>query len=96
MDEDGRAALRDALIRESVALGALALLMFALGPGRVLVPAWIAAARRRLFPVDPYAAEVAEFAREVSEHEHETARQDRRSAGGGNPCGCGLPPVGHR
>jgi hypothetical protein len=86
MDEETRQALKDALVREAVALGALFVIVIALGPGRVLVPAWISRARAWLRPADPHEAQVREFAREVSAYEH-AARQDRRPADGG--CGCG-------
>jgi hypothetical protein len=86
MDDETRQALKDALVREAVALGALALIMFAIGPGRVLVPAWLHRARQWFRPADPHEAQVREFAREVSAYEH-AARADRRPADGG--CGCG-------
>lgn len=89
MDEATRAALKDALARELVALGALALILFAMGPGRTLVPAWIARARTLMAGRDAHEGQVRQFAREVSEWDHEqTARANRKPATGGG-CGCG-------
>jgi len=83
-------ALKDAVIREAVALASIGLLLWLMGPGRVLIPAWLARAKRSLWGEgDPHEAQVRQFSREVSEYEHEQAsRQDRGPAAGG-PCGCG-------
>jgi hypothetical protein len=88
--EDGRAVLRDALIREGVALLVMAGLLWYLGPGKI----WAAgiAHRVRQFRKGRTAridAEVARFGREVSTWEHEQAKAQDRGAGGGSPCGCG-------
>jgi uncharacterized membrane protein len=81
--------VKDALIREAIALGALALILFAVGPGRTLVPALITRARLLWGGTDPFEAQARQFASEVSRWDHEqAAKPDRRSAGGG-PCGCG-------
>lgn len=88
MDEATRAALKDALARELVALGALALILFAMGPGRTMVPAWIARARALMDGTDPHEGQVRQFSAEVSRWDHEqTARANRKPAAGG-PCGC--------
>ena len=97
MDEETRAAVKDALVREAIALGALLGVLGIMGPGRVLVPAWIARARARFAGSDVHEGQVRAFAREVSRWDHEQAsEQDRPSAAGG-PCGCGglRPPGGH-
>ena len=89
MDEGTRAALKDALARELVALGALAVILFAMGPGRTLVPAWIARARSLMGGTDPHEGQVRQFSAEVSRWDHEqTARANRKPATGGG-CGCG-------
>lgn len=97
MDEETRAAVKDALVREVIGLGALMLILWALGPGRTLVPAWIARARVRLAGTDVHEGQVRAFAREVSRWDHEQAAESDRKAAGGGPCGCGgLPPGRHR
>jgi len=97
MDDEAAAALKDAIIRECVALGALALILFAMGPGRVLVPAWISRVRGLWSDRDPHEAAVRQFAREVSIYEHEQASKAHRGPAGRGPCGCGglRAPVGH-
>ena len=97
MDDEVAGALKDAVIRECVALGALALILFAMGPGRVLVPAWIHRVRSALSGGDPFEGQVRQFAREVSEYEHEQASKPHRGPAGRGPCGCGglRAPVGH-
>jgi len=90
MDDDTRSALKDALVREAVALGALSLMLWLLGPGRVLIPAWWAAAKRRMgMDRDPHEAQVRAFAREVSDWDHEQATGPRRRPAPGGDCGCG-------
>lgn len=92
------AAVKDALVREVIGLAALLAILWALGPGRTLVPAWIARARTMMGGTDPHEGQVRQFASEVSRWEHEQAtKQDRRPAAGG-PCGCGglRPPGRHR
>jgi len=90
MDEETRAAVKDALVREVIALGALMVVLWAFGPGRTLVPAWIARARSVMAGGrDPYEGQARQFASEVSRWDHEqAAKQDRKPAAGG-PCGCG-------
>lgn len=89
MDEETRAAVKDALVREVIALAALALILFAMGPGRTLVPAWINRAKNMMGVRDPHEAAARQFASEVSRWDHEqAAKQDRKPAAGG-PCGCG-------
>jgi hypothetical protein len=73
MDADTQAAVKDAVIREAIGLSALVLIVFALGPGRVLVPAWIARARQLMSPRDPFEAQVRAFARDISRWDHEQA-----------------------
>jgi len=89
MDAEAQGALKDALIREAVALGALALIMFALGPGRVLVPAWIGKVRAAFGRQDPFEVQVRQFSSDVSRWEHEQAARSHRPPAGGSPCGCG-------
>lgn len=89
MDDEVRSALKDAVARELVALGALALILFALGPGRVLVPAWIGKARAMMNRADPYERQARQFASEVSRWDHEQATASDRKPASGGPCGCG-------
>lgn len=97
MDDETVAAVKDALVREVIALGVLLGVLWVMGPGRVLVPAWMARARAMWGRADAHEGQVRQFASEVSRWDHEqSAQADRRPAAGG-PCGCGgLPPVGHR
>jgi len=84
MDE----TVKDALIREAIALAALALILFAMGPGRTLVPAWMARIRVAMNGTDPHEGQVRQFSSEISRWDHEqTARQDRKAAPGSG-CGC--------
>lgn len=88
MDDETRAAVKDALVREVIGLSALALILFALGPGRVYVPALIKNIRLRFHPVDVHGPAVRKFASDISRWDHEQAsQQDRKPAPGG--CGCG-------
>ena len=74
MDDGTRSALKDALVREAVALAAVAAMVWLIGPGRVLLPAWLNRARTAVLgPRDPHEAQVREFAREVSRWDHEQA-----------------------
>lgn len=88
MDDETRAAVKDALVREVVAIGALMAILWVMGPGRVLIPAWAARARVLMGRTDPHEGTVRQFASEVSRWDHEQAsQQDRKPAAGG--CGCG-------
>ena len=89
MDDETTAAIKDALVREVIALGALLGMLWILGPGRVLVPAWIARAKSAMAGRDdPHESKVRQFASEVSRWDHEqSAKADRKPAAGG--CGCG-------
>lgn len=89
MDDGGaREVFAETMIRECVALGVTLALVWAIGPGRVLVPAWIARVKALWRPGDAHAGQVRQFAAEVSRWDHEQAsRQDRRAAKGGG-CGC--------
>lgn len=75
MSEDDGAVLRDAVIREGVALAVLAVVLWYMGPGRV----WLGGVRHRAVQVMGGArrsridAEVARFAAEVSRWDHEQA-----------------------
>ena len=89
MDADVRDSLRDAVVREAVALAVLGVLLWAVGPGRVLVPAWLAKARALLGRRDPHEAQVRQFGREVSEWDHEQAAHPDRPPAAGGGCGCG-------
>lgn len=96
MDEETRAAVKDALVREVIGLGALFAILWILGPGRTLVPAWIARARAKMAGSDAHEGQVRAFAREVSRWDHEQASAADSKPASGGPCGCGgLPPVGH-
>jgi hypothetical protein len=78
---DARAAAADALVREGIALAVMAVVIWVMGPGRVVLPAWAARARQAFKPRDRHGAAVADFNRRVSEWGHEqTAKQDRRPA----------------
>lgn len=88
MDDETTAAIKDALVREVIALGVLLGVLWVMGPGRVLVPAWIAKARAMWTGADPHEGDVRRFASEVSRWDHEqAAKADRKPAAGG--CGCG-------
>jgi hypothetical protein len=89
MNEDDGRALREALIREAVSLGVLAAVLWLAGPGRVLIPAWLGRLRELVRPRDPHESQVRQFAREVSEWDHEQAVPKDRPAAPGNDCGCG-------
>ncbi len=89
MDEETRAAVKDALVREVIALGALALILFAMGPGRTLVPAWMARIRVAMNGTDPHEGQVRQFSSEISRWDHEQAAQPDRGTTGRGPCGCG-------
>lgn len=84
MDE----TVKDALIREAIALGALALILFAIGPGRTLVPALITRAKMMWAGTDPFEGQVRQFTSEVSRWEHEQAAGPDRGPAGRGPCGC--------
>lgn len=89
MDEETRAAVKDALVREAIGLGALFAILWIMGPGRTLVPAWIARAKVALGKTDPFEGEIRQFSAQVSRWDHEQASsQDRKAAPGGG-CGCG-------
>jgi hypothetical protein len=81
--------VKDALIREAIALGALALILFALGPGRTLVPALITRAKMMWGGTDPFEGQARQFASEISRWDHEQASQQDRGPAGRGPCGCG-------
>ena len=86
--QHGREVFREVMIRECVALGITLALLWAIGPGRVLVPAWIARARALMAGRDEHEGQVRQFSAEVSRWDHEqTARANRKPAAGG-PCGC--------
>ena len=80
--------VKDALIREAIALGALALILFALGPGRTLVPALITRAKTMWRGTDPFEGQARQFAAEVSRWDHEQATGPDRGPAGRGPCGC--------
>jgi hypothetical protein len=94
MDNDGgaqhgREVFQEVMIRECVALGITLILLWAIGPGRVLVPAWITKARAMWGRADPFEGQARAFASEISRWDHEqAAKADRKPAAGG-PCGCG-------
>ncbi len=88
MDDETRSAVKDALVREAIALGALALMLWIIGPGRVLVPAWIARARSAMAGRDPHEGQVRAFANEVSRWDHEQASRADRGPASSGPCGC--------
>lgn len=89
MDDDTRAAVKDALVREVIGLGALFAILWVLGPGRTLVPALVARAKSAMgVGADPFEGQARQFASEVSRWDHEQASTaDRKAAPGG--CGCG-------
>lgn len=89
MDDETRAAVKDALVREVVAIGALMAILWVMGPGRVLIPAWAARARTLLGRTDPHEAQVRQFASQVSRWDHEQASQQDRKAAPGGCGGCG-------
>lgn len=70
MDDDTRAAVKDALVREAIAVGVLVAVLWVMGPGRILIPAWLARGRALLAGSDPHEGAIRQFAREVSEWEH--------------------------
>lgn len=87
--DDSGAVLRDALIREGVALAVMMAVLWYLGPGKI----WLAGIRkqaaarwqRRGAWID---AQAAEFNRQVSRWDHEQSSQaDRGPAGGGGSSG---------
>lgn len=88
MDDDTRAAVKDALVREAIALAALLAVLWAFGPGRTLVPAWINRARSMMGSKDPHEGQVRQFANEVSRWDHEQASRANRKPAAGGPCGC--------
>ena len=74
MSEDDGAVLRDAVIREGVALAVMAAVLWYFGPGRT----WLAGIRHRAGQMmsargSRIDAEVARFAAEVSRWDHEQA-----------------------
>jgi hypothetical protein len=87
--QHGREVFQEVMIRECMALGITLILLWAIGPGRVLVPAWINQVRAKMAGKDPFEGQARAFASEVSRWDHEqSAKADRGPAAGGG-CGCG-------
>ena len=94
----GRSLVTEALVWQGVSLAVTLGVLWAMGPGRYMVPALLARARAAILgPQGRHEAEVRQFAAEVSRWDHEQAEGSRRKAAGRGPCGCGgLPPPWHR
>jgi hypothetical protein len=88
VNDDDRTALREALIREAVSLGVLAAVLWLAGPGRVIIPAWLGRLRELVRPRDPHESQVRQFAREVSEWDHEQAAPKDHPPAASGGCGC--------
>lgn len=90
MTDDTGAAVKDALIREGVALAVMVVVVWYFGPGRM----WLQALRHRAVTLwktrdNAVDMQVREFRGEVSRWEHEQAAHPDSPAAGGGPCGCG-------
>jgi hypothetical protein len=89
VNEDDAAVMRQTLIKESIGLLAVAVIVWYMGPGRILIGGLrkraelLLEGRRTAEDI-----EVAAFAGEVSRWEHEQAASKDRRAGGERPCGC--------
>lgn len=89
MDDDTRDFLRETLIKEAVGLAVLLGVLWVMGPGKV----WLEAAAHKVGSLrkgDPWAGAVRQFAREVSEWDHEQAAQADSKPAPRRPGGCGC------
>ena len=88
--DDTGAAVKDALIREGVALAVMVVVVWYFGPGRL----WLQSLRHRAVALwttrdNAVDRQVREFRSDVSRWEHEQTAQADRKPAGDDPCGCG-------
>lgn len=87
---NGNDTVKDAMIREGVALAAMVIVVWYFGPGRM----WLQALRHRAVALwsardNAVDRQVREFGGQVSRWEHEQAAAQDHGSAGDDPCGCG-------
>lgn len=84
------AVVRRALLAEGIALAAMGVVMWYMGPGRIWVSGLAHRAKAMMGArADAIDVQVSQFRAEVSRWDHEQAAQQDRRPGRGGPCGCG-------
>jgi hypothetical protein len=83
-----RAVMRAALIKEGAGLAAVILIVWYMGPGRILIGGLRRRAEIWREGRAPDESVIRQFRAEVSNWDHEQAAKKDRRAGGQRPCGC--------